>query len=77
MTQPADVPPPELLGRRFLIMTEEIRQPTSDRCSVREITRAASRIGCRSFRHEDKHKVLPRFATIEAIEQNTAFAWAS
>ena len=61
----------------LVLITEEIRQLISDGKSAQEITRAASRVGYRSLRYDGMRKVLLGLTTIEEIEQNTAFEWAS
>jgi type II secretory ATPase GspE/PulE/Tfp pilus assembly ATPase PilB-like protein len=61
----------------LVIITEEIRQLISDGRSAQEITRAASRVGYRSLRYDGMRKVLLGLTTIEEIEQNTSFEWAS
>jgi len=61
----------------LVLITEEIRQLISDRRSAQEITRAASKVGYRSLRYDGMRKVLLGLTTIEEIEQNTAFEWAS
>jgi len=61
----------------LVLITEEIRQLISDRRSAQEITRAAARVGYRSLRYDGMRKVLLGLTTIDEIEQNTAFEWAS
>jgi type IV pilus assembly protein PilB len=61
----------------LVLITEEIRQLISDRRSAQEITRAAARVGHRSLRYDGMRKVLLGLTTIDEIEQNTAFEWAS
>ena len=61
----------------LVLITEEIRQLISDGKSVQEITRAASRVGYRTLRYDGMRKVLLGLTTIEEIEQNTSFEWAS
>jgi type IV pilus assembly protein PilB len=61
----------------LVLVTDEIRQLISDRRSAQEINRAASRVGYRSLRYDGMRKVLLGLTTIDEIEQNTAFEWAS
>jgi len=61
----------------LVVITEEIRQLISDGRSAQEITRAAGRVGYRSLRYDGMRKVLLGLTTIEEIEQNTSFEWAS
>lgn len=61
----------------LVIITEEIRQMIAERRSAQEITRAAARVGYRSLRYDGMRKVLLGLTTIEEIEQNTSFEWAS
>jgi type IV pilus assembly protein PilB len=61
----------------LVLITEEIRQLISEGKSAQEITRAAGRVGYRSLRYDGMRKVLLGLTTIEEIEQNTSFEWAS
>ncbi len=61
----------------LVLITEEIRQLISEGRSAQEITRAAGRVGYRSLRYDGMRKVLLGLTTIEEIEQNTSFEWAS
>ena len=61
----------------LVLITEEIRQLITDGRSAQEITRAAGRVGYRSLRYDGMRKVLLGLTTIEEIEQNTSFEWAS
>jgi type II secretory ATPase GspE/PulE/Tfp pilus assembly ATPase PilB-like protein len=61
----------------LVLITEEIRQLISDGRSAQEITRAAAKIGYRPLRYDGLKKVLLGLTTIEEIEQNTSFEWAS
>lgn len=57
----------------LVIITEEIRQLISDRRSVQEIARAASKVGYRPLRYDGLNKVLIGLTTIEEIEENSSF----
>lgn len=61
----------------LVLITEEIRQLITDGRSAQEITRAAGRVRYRSLRYDGMRKVLLGLTTIEEIEQNTSFEWAS
>jgi type II secretory ATPase GspE/PulE/Tfp pilus assembly ATPase PilB-like protein len=61
----------------LVLITKEIRQMVSAGKTAQEITRAAGRAGYRSRRYDGMRKVLPGLTTIEEIEQNTSFEWAS
>jgi type IV pilus assembly protein PilB len=61
----------------LILITEEIRQLISEGRSAQEITRAAARVGYRSLRYDGMRKVLLGLTTIDEIEQNTSFEWAS
>jgi len=61
----------------LLIVTEEIRSLISEKRSAQEINRAASKIGWHSLRYDGLKKVLLGLTTIEEIEENTSFEWAS
>ncbi len=61
----------------LVLITEEIRQLISDGRSAQEITRAATRVGYKPLRYDGLRKVLLGLTTIEEIEQNTSFEWAS
>jgi type IV pilus assembly protein PilB len=61
----------------LVLITEEIRQLISEGKSAQEITRAASRVGYRPLRYDGLRKVLLGLTTIEEIEQNSSFEWAS
>lgn len=61
----------------LILITEEIRTLISEGRSAQEITRAAARVGYRSLRYDGMRKVLLGLTTIEEIEANTAFEWAS
>ena len=61
----------------LVLITEAIRQLITDGRSAQEITRAAGRVGYHSLRYDGMRKVLLGLTTIEEIEQNTSFEWAS
>ncbi len=61
----------------LVLITEEIRQLITEGRSAQEITRAATRVGYRPLRYDGMRKVLLGLTTIEEIEQNTSFEWAS
>jgi type II secretory ATPase GspE/PulE/Tfp pilus assembly ATPase PilB-like protein len=61
----------------LILITEEIRTLISEGKSAQEITRAATRVGYRPLRYDGLKKVLLGLTTIEEIEQNTSFEWAS
>jgi len=61
----------------LVLITEEIRALISEGRSVQEITRAAARVGYRPLRYDGLKKVLLGLTTIDEIEQNTSFEWAT
>ena len=61
----------------LVLITEEIRQLISNGHSAQEITRAAAKVGYRPLRYDGLKKVLLGLTTINEIEQNTSFEWAS
>lgn len=61
----------------LVLITEEIRQLITEGRSAQEITRAATRVGYRPLRYDGLRKVLLGLTTIEEIEQNSSFEWAS
>ena len=61
----------------LVLITEEIRQIISDGRSAQEITRAAAKVGFRPLRYDGLKKVLLGLTTIEEIEANSSFEWAS
>ena len=61
----------------LVLITEEIRTLISEGRSVQEITRAAAKVGYRPLRYDGLKKVLLGLTTIEEIEQNTSFEWAT
>ena len=61
----------------LVLITEEIRQMISEGRSAQEITRAATKVGYKPLRYDGLRKVLLGLTTIEEIEQNTSFEWAT
>ncbi|MGA2445840.1 MAG: GspE/PulE family protein [Opitutaceae bacterium] len=61
----------------LVLITEEIRTLISEHRSAQEITRAAAKVGYRPLRYDGLKKVLLGLTTIEEIEQNTNFEWAT
>jgi type II secretory ATPase GspE/PulE/Tfp pilus assembly ATPase PilB-like protein len=61
----------------LVLITEEIRSLISEGRSVQEISRAAAKVGYKPLRYDGLKKVLLGLTTIEEIEQNTSFEWAS
>ena len=61
----------------LVLITEEIRQLISDGRSAQEINRAAAKVGFRPLRYDGLKKVLLGLTTIEEIEANSSFEWAS
>ncbi|AOS46291.1 Type II secretion system protein E [Lacunisphaera limnophila] len=61
----------------LILITEEIRQLITEGKSAQEITRAASRVGYKPLRYDGLRKVLLGLTTIDEIEQNSSFEWAS
>ncbi len=61
----------------LVLITEEIRSLISEGKSAQEITRAAAKIGYKPLRYDGLKKVLLGLTTIEEIDQNTSFEWAT
>ncbi len=61
----------------LVLITEEVRMLISEGRSVQEISRAAAKVGYKPLRYDGLKKVLMGLTTIEEIEQNTSFEWAS
>jgi type IV pilus assembly protein PilB len=61
----------------LVLITEEIRALISEGKSAQEITRAAAKIGYKPLRYDGLKKVLLGLTTIEEIDQNTSFEWAT
>jgi len=61
----------------LVLITEEIRALISNRASVQEITTAAAKVGFKPMRYDGLKKVLLGLTTIDEIEANTSFEWAT
>ena len=61
----------------LVLITEEIRGLITEGRSGQEITKAAAKVGYRPLRYDGLKKVLLGMTTIEEIEQNTSFEWAT
>jgi len=61
----------------LVLVTEEIRTLISEGRSVQEIFRAAAKVGYKPLRYDGLKKVLLGLTTIEEIEHNTSFEWAT
>lgn len=61
----------------LVLITEEVRALISEGRSVQEISRAAAKVGYKPLRYDGLKKVLLGLTTIEEIEQNTSFEWAT
>ena len=61
----------------LVLITEEIRALISEERSVQEITKAAAKVGYRPLRYDGLKKVLLGMTTINEIEANTSFEWAT
>ena len=61
----------------LVLVTEEIRTLITEGRSVQEISRAAAKVGYKPLRYDGLKKVLLGLTTIEEIEQNTSFEWAT
>lgn len=61
----------------LVLITEEIRTLITNRASVQEITAAAAKVGFKPLRYDGLKKVLLGLTTIEEIEANTSFEWAT
>lgn len=61
----------------LVLITEEMRTMISEGRSVQEISRAAAKVGYKPLRYDGLKKVLLGLTTIEEIEQNTSFEWAT
>jgi len=61
----------------LVLITEEIRSLISEGRSAQEITRAAAKVGYKPLRYDGLKKVLLGLTTIEEIDQNTSFEWAT
>lgn len=61
----------------LVLITEEIRTLISEKRSVQEISRAAAKVGYKPLRYDGLKKVLLGLTTIDEIEKNTSFEWAT
>jgi type IV pilus assembly protein PilB len=61
----------------LVLITEEVRTLISEGRSVQEISRAAAKAGYKPLRYDGLKKVLLGLTTIDEIEQNTSFEWAT
>ncbi len=61
----------------LVLITEEIRTLISEHRSAQEITKAAAKVGYKPLRYDGLKKVLLGLTTIDEIEQNTSFEWAT
>lgn len=61
----------------LVLITEEIRSLISEGKSAAEITKAAAKVGFKPLRYDGLKKVLLGMTTIEEIENNTSFEWAT
>ncbi len=61
----------------LVLITEEIRTLITNRASVQQITAAAAKVGYKPMRYDGLKKVLLGLTTIEEIEANTSFEWAT
>ena len=61
----------------LVLITEEVRSLISEGRSVQEISRAAAKVGYKPLRHDGLKKVLLGLTTIDEVEQNTSFEWAT
>lgn len=61
----------------LVLITEEIRTLISEGKSAQEINRAAAKVGYKPLRYDGLKKVLLGLTTIDEIEQNTSFEWAT
>lgn len=61
----------------LVLVTEEIRTLITERRSAQEISKAAAKVGYKPLRYDALKKVLLGLTTIEEVEQNTSFEWAT
>jgi type II secretory ATPase GspE/PulE/Tfp pilus assembly ATPase PilB-like protein len=61
----------------LVLITEEIRTMITEGRSAQEINKAAAKVGYKPLRYDALKKVLLGLTTIEQVEENTAFEWAS
>ncbi|CAM2860799.1 GspE/PulE family protein [Rariglobus hedericola] len=61
----------------LVLITEEIRTLITNNASVQQITTAAAKVGFKPLRYDGLKKVLLGLTTIEEIDANTSFEWAT
>ncbi len=61
----------------LVLITEEIRTLITKNASVQQISAAAAKVGFKPLRYDGLKKVLLGLTTIEEIEANTSFEWAT
>ena len=61
----------------LVLITDEVRTLISEGRSVQEISQAAAKVGYKPLRHDGLKKVLLGLTTIDEIDQNTSFEWAT
>jgi type II secretory ATPase GspE/PulE/Tfp pilus assembly ATPase PilB-like protein len=61
----------------LVLITEEIRTLISRNGSAQEIVQAAAKVGYKPLRYDGLKKVLLGLTTIEEIEANSSFEWAT
>ncbi len=61
----------------LVLITEEIRTLITNNASVQQITAAAAKVGFKPLRYDGLKKVLLGLTTIDEIEANTSFEWAT
>ena len=61
----------------LILVTEEVRTLISEGRSVQEISRAAAKVGYKPLRYDALKKVLLGLTTIDEVEANTSFEWAT
>ncbi|MFA6286067.1 MAG: GspE/PulE family protein [Opitutaceae bacterium] len=61
----------------LVLITEEIRTLITKNASVQQITAAAAKVGFKPLRYDGLKKVLLGLTTIDEIEANTSFEWAT
>ncbi|QYM77667.1 GspE/PulE family protein [Horticoccus luteus] len=61
----------------LVLITEEIRTLIAEGRSAADINKAAAKVGYRPLRYDGLKKVLMGLTTIEEIDENTSFEWAT
>ena len=61
----------------LVLVTDEIRTLIAEGRSAQEIARAAAKVGYKPLRYDALKKVLLGVTTIDEIERNTSFEWAT